>query len=116
MPAPLTLDQIGQEDTETREAIRLLAQSTITIIRDEVSASKSRLVEATIRDRWNAEKRIELMLDSVGIIQRGKCKCSHHFKNALRMGPCRHLQAVRNQIVNSGKAMSMDQWFRNFWN
>lgn len=116
MPAPLTLDQIGQEDTETREAIRLLAQSTITIIRDEVSASKSRLVEATIRDRWNAEKRIELMLDSVGIIQRGKCNCSHHFKNALRMGPCRHLQAVRNQIVNSGKAMSMDQWFRNFWN
>ena len=36
-----------------------------------------------------------MLLDADGIIKRGKCKCSHHFKGGLRMGPCRHLLAMR---------------------
>jgi hypothetical protein len=39
---------------------------------------------------------IELLINSEGLITRGKCNCSHHFKFGLRKGPCRHLQAARN--------------------
>jgi hypothetical protein len=119
MPAPLTLDQVGMEDIETRESVRILSQARIAIDRNESmlsGGSTVRMIEATIRDGSHSEKKVELMLDADGLIQRGKCSCSHHFKNALRMGPCRHLQAVRNYLLNAGKAVSMDQWFRSFWN
>lgn len=39
---------------------------------------------------------IELLINTEGIITRGKCNCSHHFKFGLRKGPCRHLQVARN--------------------
>jgi hypothetical protein len=42
-----------------------------------------------------AGKPVELLLDGDGLIKRGKCVCSHHFKAGLRMGPCRHLLALR---------------------
>ena len=116
MPTPLTLDQIGVDDVETREGVRLLSVAKFLIGRDEMMASGSRGIEATVRDGRNAERKVELLLDADGRIQRGKCACSHHFKNALRMGPCRHLQSVRNHLLNSGKSVSMDQWFRSFWN
>lgn len=115
MPAPLTLDQIGGDDDETRAGAAILSRAKFTVQSDEVSSAGSRLIQATIRDQ-HADRKIELMLDGDGRIQRGKCNCSHHFKNALRLGPCRHLQAVRNHLLNSGKSQSMEQWFRSFWN
>lgn len=115
MPAPLTLEQIGGDDDETRAGAAILSRAKFTVERDEVSSAGARMIQATIRDQ-HTDRKIELMLDSDGRIQRGKCNCSHHFKNTLRLGPCRHLQAVRNHLLNSGKSQSMEQWFRSFWN
>lgn len=28
-------------------------------------------------------------------MKRGSCTCSHHWKSGLRMGPCRHLLALK---------------------
>ena len=39
----------------------------------------------------------EVLIDSDGMARKGKCRCSWHFKSGVRNGPCRHLQALRNQ-------------------
>jgi hypothetical protein len=39
----------------------------------------------------------EVLIDSDGMVRKGKCRCSWHFKSGVRNGPCRHLQALRNQ-------------------
>ena len=39
----------------------------------------------------------EVLIDSDGMVRKGKCRCSWHFKFGVRNGPCRHLQALRNQ-------------------
>ncbi len=116
MPVPLTQEQIGSEDEETRHGMELLERAKFTVERDERSPSGARLVVAVIRVRTMADRRVELLLDADGRIQRGKCSCSHHFKNGLRMGPCRHLQSIRNHVLNSGVALTTEQWFRSFWN
>jgi hypothetical protein len=40
-------------------------------------------------------KPVEMVLDADGLIKRAKCVCSHHYKAGIRMGPCRHLLALR---------------------
>jgi len=54
---------------------------------------------------------VELLLDGDGGIKRGKCNCSHHFKNGLRMGPCRHLLAVRSVVLDKGPSVNVNSWF-----
>lgn len=57
---------------------------------------------------------IELLINSEGMISRGKCGCSHHFKFGLRRGPCRHLQAARNRSLTSGLDATVP-WYEWAW-
>jgi len=46
----------------------------------------------------------EVLVDSDGIIRKGKCRCSWHFRFGIRNGPCRHLQALRDCVwMNVGE-------------
>jgi hypothetical protein len=47
-------------------------------------------------------KPVELLIDADGRIRRGKCVCSHHYKGGIRMGPCRHLLALRWLAYHGG--------------
>lgn len=40
-------------------------------------------------------KPVELLIDPDGRIKRGRCLCGHFQRAGLRMGPCRHLLALR---------------------
>jgi hypothetical protein len=42
---------------------------------------------------------VELLVDADGLIKRGKCVCGHHQKAGIRMGPCRHLLALRQTVL-----------------
>lgn len=42
---------------------------------------------------------VEAMIDSDGIIRKGKCSCSHHHRYGIRKGPCRHLLALRRGVL-----------------
>ena len=44
-------------------------------------------------------KQVELLLDRDGMIRRGVCDCSHHYRFGLKRGPCRHLFALRHMAV-----------------
>ncbi len=110
MPVPLTNEQIGSENPETRAARDLVKR--VSIDRDETTASGVRLVTGIV-----AGKKVEVMIDGDHHIKRGKCGCSHHFKNALRMGPCRHLQAIRNYLLRDDDTpQDLDRWYKGLWN
>ncbi len=116
MPVPLTSDQVGTEDVETVQALALIRDSKFEIRRDENSASGLRIVSAAIKERSASDRAVELILDGDGRITRGKCGCSHHFTNGLRKGPCRHLQALRNHLLQRRRPDSLDRWFECFQN
>ncbi len=116
MPVPLSESQIGIDDAESREAAALASRATFKISRDEISPSGMRIVVGKIVEKRLLEQSVELVLDGDGRIARGKCNCSHHFKNGLRKGPCRHLQTLRNHLLHSASSSSLDQWYNSFWN
>ena len=111
MPVPVAVGQIGPDNPET-EAARQLANR-VRIQRDERSPSGLRLLTGLAPD-----KPVEVILDGDGRIVGGKCKCSHYFKNGLRKGPCRHLQAVRNAALRGSsprQPSTLDRWFQQLW-
>ncbi len=119
MPAPVAAGQIGPDNPET-EAARPLTNR-VHIQRDERSPSGLRLLTALTPEKLAP---IEVILDGDGRIVRGKCTCSHHFKNGLRKGPCRHLQAVRAAALRPPsekqpgmpeQPSTLERWFRQLW-
>jgi len=111
MPAAVSQEQIGPDNPET-EAARPLANR-VRIQRDERSPSGLRLLAGLA-----PEKLVEVILDGDGRIVRGKCSCSHHYKNGLRKGPCRHLQAVRVAALRPSSERqpgTLERWFRQLW-
>ncbi|MCC9600190.1 metal-binding protein [Stieleria sp. JC731] len=111
MPAPLSMDEIGDDDPETAAAMSLIRSKRIRINRDQSTHEGLRIVDASLDG-----KEVSLVIDSDGMIRRGSCKCSHHYKNALRLGPCRHLQVIRNYLIDDQSSQSADQWYQRFWN
>lgn len=115
LPVPVAIGQLGPDNPETEAAHELTNR--VRIQRDERSPSGLRILTGLA-----PEKPVEVILDGDGRIVRGKCKCSHHFKNGLRKGPCRHLQAVRNAALRPASAASsprqpsaLERWFSQLW-
>ena len=55
---------------------------------------------------------VELLLDNEGRIKRARCLCGHFRKAGLRMGPCRHLLALRRHAMNPAPARAdANDWF-----
>jgi hypothetical protein len=106
MPVALSAEQLGPDDAETLGAADLIARKLVKISRDERRPDGLHLLEASVLDRP-----VTLVLDADGRILRGKCTCSHHFKAGLRNGPCRHLQALRQQSLGQAGATSLEAWY-----
>lgn len=57
-------------------------------------------------------KPVEVLVDTDGRIKRGRCLCGHHQRAGIRMGPCRHLLALRWLALNQTPATGAnDEWF-----
>ena len=64
-------------------------------------------------------KPVELFLNSDGLIKRGKCVCSHHYKFGIRAGPCRHLLAIRTLAMRDKESVvlnSLAGWYEHLKN
>jgi hypothetical protein len=100
---------------------------------EELTASKEILVrkKAKIDSRTDAPgggfvvtgtadgKPVELFLNADGLIKRGKCVCSHHFKFGIRAGPCRHLLALRTLAMRERQSVvesSVAGWYQQLKN
>ncbi|MFO0977527.1 MAG: hypothetical protein U0996_14095 [Planctomycetaceae bacterium] len=111
MPVPLTSDQIGGDHPETLAARALIAAGQVQLSKNETMPNGMRLLEGRA-----GGSPAELLIDGDGRIVRGRCKCSHHFKNGLRKGPCRHLQALRQSASATSRPDNLDSWYASFRN
>ncbi len=108
LPMVLGEAQIGPENPEVRAARELLQRGRVRIERREDAPRGTRLLGGRVDD-----KPVEALLDADGSIRRGKCVCSHHYKAGIRMGPCRHLLALRD-LDRSGPAAAggtLSAWY-----
>ncbi|HEX7450569.1 MAG TPA: metal-binding protein [Pirellulales bacterium] len=107
MPRALGEAELGPENVELRESKSLVARRRVRVTSQNELGSGLRQIVGEVETR-----QVELLLDADGAIKRGKCNCSHHFKGGLRMGPCRHLLALRQAAQGVDEAATApDAWF-----
>ncbi|VTR91960.1 zinc finger swim domain protein : Uncharacterized protein OS=Singulisphaera acidiphila (strain ATCC BAA-1392 / DSM 18658 / VKM B-2454 / MOB10) GN=Sinac_4397 PE=4 SV=1 [Gemmata massiliana] len=112
MPVTLSAEVIGPENEET-VAARDLGRWKCRITSDSLDAKRQRRIVGTVDGRSGSE----VTLDADDRIVAGKCSCSYFYTGGLRKGPCRHLQALRNQALDIGTdGGTLDTWFKRFTN
>jgi len=112
MPVTLSAEIIGPENEET-VAARQLTSWKVRVLTDRTDGKDQRHVTAIVDGKSNAE----LTLDADDRIVAGKCGCSYFYTGGLRKGPCRHLQAIRNKLLNVGQETgNLESWFKRFTN
>lgn len=98
MPRALGEAELGPENVEAAASRELVRAGRV-----RVDSSVAAPGGGTIFVGEAESKPVELLMDNDGRIKRGRCLCGHHRKAGLRMGPCRHLLALRWQAMNPGR-------------
>ena len=109
MPMILGEEQVGPENEELVASREIMRQRGVRIESFQEPLPGCRLYLASA-----GSYSVEMLLDADGRIKRGRCGCSHHHRGGLRMGPCRHLQAVRWQVLKGEPARETGGWSRWF--
>ncbi len=91
MPNALGEADLGPENPELAESRRLIANKVVEIHDSEAIDGGGKHLTGKA-----GGKPVELWMDLDGRITKGRCVCGHHQKAGLRMGPCRHLLALRS--------------------
>jgi hypothetical protein len=116
MPQALGEAEIGPDNPEQTASQELVARGKV-LLESKQEAPNGGKIYIGKADG----KPVELLVDADGRIRRGKCVCSHHYKSGLRMGPCRHLLALRRVATSTGELETsaaawyqrLQQWARN---
>lgn len=102
LPVALGEALMGDEPPELRESRQL--------VRGLKLARVEAIGEGTLATARFGTMDVELLLDRDGAVKRGSCSCSHHFKNGLRRGPCRHLLAIRSTLLATRRDDVLRPW------
>lgn len=107
MPRALGEAELGPENEEFA-AMRDLLVRKRAVLEGTVAAPSGGFIFTGKVDT----KPVEVFVDTDGRIKRGRCLCGHHQRAGLRMGPCRHLLALRWLALNQTPATGAnDDWF-----
>jgi hypothetical protein len=109
MPMVLGEAELGPENPE------LVASKEILIRKRAKIDSRAEAAGGLLLTGVAEGKPVELFLNADGMIKRGKCVCSHHFKFGIRNGPCRHLLALRALSLRD-QAAGVTGWFEQLIN
>jgi len=110
MPSAVGEADIGPEPPELVASRALIRSRAVRVTSRQALDGGSVLLVG----EWDT-KPIEMLIDADGRIKRAKCSCSHFYKGGLRMGPCRHLLALRDAAERSGEQQqTLDDWFRRW--
>lgn len=88
LPAPVEWSKLEEDQPE-----RVAAREIVTDKQVAFASREKTDVGEQITGR-SGGRDVELRLNADGHMIGGRCNCSHHFRNGLRMGPCRHLLAM----------------------
>ncbi len=116
MPQILGEAEIGPDNPEQTASLELLARGKVILESQADAPNGGKIYIGKVEG-----KPVELLVDADGRIRRGKCICSHHYKAGIRMGPCRHLLALRRVATSRGELVSsaaawyqrLQSWARN---
>ncbi len=90
MPNALGEADLGPENLELAESRNLIAKNVVHVLERETTANGDLHLTGKA-----GGKPVEIWMNPDGRIHKGRCVCGHHQKAGLRMGPCRHLLALR---------------------
>jgi hypothetical protein len=113
MPLALGEAELGPENPELTASKHILARKQAKID-SRAEAAGGWLVTGVAES-----KTVELFLNADGLIKRGKCVCSHHYKFGIRAGPCRHLLALRTLALREKESAvenSLAGWYQQLKN
>jgi len=113
MPMALGEAELGPENPELAASKEILLRKKAKI--DSRTAAAGGFLVTGVAEG----KPVELFINADGLIKRGKCVCSHHFKFGIRTGPCRHLLALRTLALReteSGVENSLADWYQQLKN
>jgi len=107
MPRALGEAELGSENPEVT-ASRSILQRKQAVIESRIAAPGGGVIFTGKAE----SKPVELLIDTDGRIKRGRCLCGHFQKAGLRMGPCRHLLALRWLAFNqTPEPAAATDWF-----
>ena len=113
MPMALGEAELGPENEE------LTASKEILVRKKAKIDSRNQTAGGFLLTGVAEGKPVELFLNADGLIKRGKCVCSHHFKFGIRAGPCRHLLALRTLAMRETESAvenSLAGWYQQLKN
>jgi len=93
LPMEISDRELGPPHPETEAGRQLVARGVVKIT-SRVDAPRGGQIVVGKAENQNCE----VLIDADGIVRKGKCRCSWHFRFSVRNGPCRHLQALRDQV------------------
>ncbi len=109
MPQEIAERDLGPENAEWTESKRLVALKTVHLESTETTATGLRLYKGKV-----GNYPAEVTVDGDSRICRGKCLCGHHQRAGIRMGPCRHLLALRAVVLepsDTEHAATSEAWY-----
>ena len=107
MPRILGEAELGPENPEFTAMHDLLVRKRA-VVESTVAAPSGGFIFTGTVDT----KPVEVLVDTDGRIKRGRCLCGHHQRAGIRMGPCRHLLALRWLALNQTPATGAnDEWY-----
>ncbi len=113
MPMAVGEAEIGPENAELIASRAIVSRQQVRI------ESRQEAPRGAVVCTGKAEgKPVELLIDADGTIRRGKCVCGHHRRAGIRMGPCRHLLALRHAALKGDETTdsSAVQWYNRLRN
>jgi hypothetical protein len=99
LPMAVSDQEVGTAHPEIDAAARMMTAGVVKI-ETQVAAPRGGWILTGKAENQS----VEVLIDSDGMVRKGKCRCSWHFKFGVRNGPCRHLQALRNQSWKANSA------------
>ena len=93
LPMALSDRELGEPHPELAGAAQIIAAKTVKVETRQEAPRGGEIITGKVENQS-----CEVLIDADGIIRKGKCRCSWHFKFGVRNGPCRHLQALRESI------------------
>lgn len=107
MPRALGEAELGPENEEVTASRDFLARKSVVVETRTAAPSGGTIFTGKV-----SGTPVELLIDADGRIKRGRCLCSHFRKAGLRMGPCRHLLALRWTAFNPApEPATATSWF-----
>lgn len=91
LPMALSDRELGEPHPEVAGAQQIIAGGKVKVETRQEAPRDGSIITGKVENQS-----CEVLIDGDGIIRKGKCRCSWHFKFGVRNGPCRHLQALQD--------------------